>query len=192
MGKAGASQVHPHIQMFLGSGYYPGKFGELDDAGKRYQSATGGNYLQDIVDLHIALGLGFKHKSAAVIVPINPTKDREIWVIGKDNIYDWAWLYFISFRAYIEELKVFCFSQGMALPTSVIAQPQDSVFSKSSDLMIVKMGARGDCTSPYNDVSSLELYTVNSISTDYFETIAAVKRTYENYKPKNPDKYEGI
>ena len=190
LGKAGASQIHPHIQMFLGSGFYPGKMGELDDAGRRYKSATGGNYLQDIIDLHVALGLGFKHKSAAVIVPINPTKDREIWVIGSDSIFDWAWLYFISFRAYIEELKVYCFSQGMALPTSEIAP--SNLFRESGELMIVKMGARGDCTSPYNDVSSLELYSINSISTDYYETIAAVYRTYENYKSKNPEKYEGI
>ncbi|XP_063683709.1 uncharacterized protein LOC134818198 [Bolinopsis microptera] len=190
LGKAGASQVHPHIQMFVGSGFYPGKFGEIDDAGKRYKADTGGNYLQDIVDLHIALGLGFKHKSAAVIVPINPTKDREIWVVGKDNVFDWAWLYFISFRAYIEELEVYCVSQGIALPTAEIAQT--SIMSESGELMIVKMGARGDCTSPYNDVSSLELYSVNSISTDYYETIAAVHKTYETYKTKNPEKYEGV
>ena len=190
LGKAGASQIHPHIQMFVGSGFYPGKLGELDDAGRRYKSATGGNYLEDIIDLHIALGLGFKHKSAAVIVPINPTKDREIWVIGKDNIFDWSWLYFLSFRAYIEELEVYCFSQGMALPSSQIAP--STIFGESGELLIVKMGARGDCTSPYNDVSSLELYSINSISTDYYETIAAVHRTYENYKPKNPEKYEGF
>ena len=190
LGKAGASQTHPHIQMFIGTGYYPGKFGEISDARKRYNSATGGSYLQDIVDVHIALGLGFKHKSAAVIVPINPTKDREVWVVGKDDIFDWSWLYYIAFRSYIEELGVYCFSQGMALPTSTIMS--SPLLGESGELMIVKMGARGDCTSPYNDVSSLELYTINSISTDYYETIAAIVKTYERYRGKHPEKYEGV
>ena len=180
MGKAGASQVHPHIQLLLGSGYYPGKMGALAAAAARH--TPGRDYLQDLVDLHVGLGLGMRYKSAAVIVPLNPTKDNEFMVVGTDSLLDWTWLYWLVHRTYIEELGVFCFSQGMAMPSSVIGPGAGD----TGKLMVARLGARGDCGSPYNDVSSLELYTLNSISTDYYATMRSYVKVFERYKGSYP------
>ena len=177
LGKAGASQVHPHMQVFMGRGYYPGRMGSLEAARNTYKSDLGRDYLQDIIDLHISLGLGVRYKTAVAIVPINPTKDNEIWVIGEPgSISDFTRLWFIAQKTYLEELEVYCYSQGIALPTSSFTSDVTG-----GDLMIAKLGARGDCASSYNDVSSLELYTISSISTDYYQTIHALSRTLEKY-----------
>ena len=177
--KAGASQVHPHIHTMLGRGYYPGKWGIMDKAKERYATETGGDYLQDMVDLHISLGLGMRFKSAAVIVTINPVKDREIWVIGTDNMTDWTRLYYLAYRTYIE-LEIYCFSMAMALPSSFISKKMHH----GGELLVAKIGARGDCSSTFNDVSSLELYSTSSISSDYYETMTAFRKTFAKFKYK--------
>ena len=182
MSKAGASQVHPHIHTLLGKGRYPGKWGLMDQAKTRYHTDTGGrDYLQDIVDLHVSVGLGMRYKSAAVIVTINPVKDREIWVIGTDNLSDWTCLHFLAYRTFIEELEVYCFSQSMAIPSSEVTGWKKH--GVSGDLMVAKIGARGDCTSSFNDVSALELYSINSIAMDYYETMRAFEKTFKKYEP---------
>jgi len=44
-------------------------------------------------------------------------KDDEFFIIGNDVNIDWLGLLFDVYRAYVEDLNVFCWSSGMALPT---------------------------------------------------------------------------
>lgn len=179
LAKAGASQVHPHINVLLGRGFYPGKWGHLDSVRMSYTADTNRDYLKDLITLHMSLGLGLKFKDAAVIVPIDPIRNREIWVIGSKNLDNWMWLLYVAYRTYIDELDVYCSSQSVALPTSVMTNTK---VGKGGELMVGKLGARGDCMSCYSDVSSLELYSFNSISTDYYETMAAFRKTFLKLK----------
>ena len=55
MPNAGASQVHPHIQGFLGKKKYLGKIGRLEDVLRSYNRAHQRDYLIDYIDLHFWL-----------------------------------------------------------------------------------------------------------------------------------------
>ena len=49
--KAGASQVHPHLQVWLGS-HYEGEFERWVESAARHQSDTGRDYWADMVEAH--------------------------------------------------------------------------------------------------------------------------------------------
>jgi hypothetical protein len=55
----------------LGKGEYLGKYLHMDHVAQNYAQATNGrHYLNDYVDAHVALGLGFRSGSAAVLSPL--------------------------------------------------------------------------------------------------------------------------
>lgn len=67
MGKSGASQVHPHFQVSLGSKNYYGGMRRHLDASKRYFKETQRNYFDDFIVLHKALGLTYSMQDAVII-----------------------------------------------------------------------------------------------------------------------------
>ena len=211
MPHAGASQVHPHVQGFLGKKTYLGKMGKLDQAINLYRNRTQQEYLEDYVNAHIALGLGLRYHTASIVVPLDSQKDNEFVIIGTSSLRDWTRLLYLVHRTYIEELKVYCFSSGMAWPTSILfpssdkqvriskigkdlkgleelPDPPNSTKVKrtipkkpAGSLMFARVGSRGNCQSVESDVSSLELYLINHLSTDPYVTISALKRVLKKY-----------
>ena len=187
MPHAGASQIHPHVQGFLGNGKYLGKMGKLNHASLWYRSKNNRDYLEDYINVHVALGLGIRYHSASIIVPIDSQKDNEFVIIGKTNLSDWIRAMYFIHRTYIEELKVYCFSSAMAWPTFILSEdrnPLNTWSTSSSDdgnLMFTRIGGRGNCQSVESDVSSLELYAINHLSSDPFITFQALKNTITKY-----------
>ena len=211
MPQAGASQVHPHVQGFLGKNTYLGKMGKLDQAINLYRNRTKQNYLEDYINVHIALGLGLRYRTASIVVPLDSQKDNEFVIVGTSSLRDWTRLLYLVHRTYIEELKVYCFSTGMAWPTSILFRSSDLKISKigkdlkgseelsdspnskkvkrtipktlkpAGSLMFARVGSRGNCQSVESDVSSLELYLINHLSTDPYVTISALKRILKKY-----------
>ena len=186
MPHAGASQVHPHIQGFLGKGRYQGKMAKMEQAAQLYKNANHRDYVEDYVNAHIALGLGFRYRSTSIIVPLDAQKDHEFIDIGTTSLRDWVRLLYLVHRTYIEELNIYCLSTGMAWPSSIVTDViEKRIHLKSTgSLMFAKIGSRGDCQSVDNDVSSLELYAINSLSSDLYNTMNAFRRTYQRYHTK--------
>ena len=190
MPHAGASQIHPHVQGFIGKYHYLGKMEKLDRVRTLYYNETKQDYLNDYINVHIALGLGLRYHTASIIVPLDSQKDNEFVISGTSSLRDWTRLMYLVHRTYIEELKVYCFSTGMAWPTSILLDiPSSYVIpkerSKSLDnvgsLMFAKIGGRVNCQSIENDVSSLELYVINHLSTDPYRTVRALKKIIRKY-----------
>jgi hypothetical protein len=191
MPHAGASQIHPHVQGFLGKGKYLGKMGKLNNALLLYKKTTGREYFEDYINLHISLGLGTRFGTTSIIVPLDSQKDHEFVIIGKTNINDWIKALYLVYRTYVEELKVYCFSSGMAWPTFIISkhlqklnstrQKMSSTSANFGNLMYARIGGRGNCQSVESDVSSLELYVINHLSSDPFITFQALNTTMIKY-----------
>ena len=192
MPHGGASQIHPHISGFVGTNKYLGKMGHLHHVLSMYQDMTKRDYLKDYLNFHIALGLGLRYRTASIIIPLDSQKDHEFVIVGTKNLRDWIQLLYIVYRTYVEELQVYCFSSGMAWPTSILfPDPQtlnrteqksfQNMPIKNGSLMYAKIGSRGNCQSVESDVSSLELYTINSLSTDPYVTFRALKKTLQKY-----------
>ena len=191
MPHAGASQVHPHIQGFLGKKKYMGKIKQFENVLLSYKRNKKRNYLEDYIDLHIALGLGVRYRSAMIITPIDATKENEFIIVGSTSLSDWIRALFLIHRTYIEELKVYCFSSGMAWPSSIITNDKINLNDMNMDklpssyvegnLMFARIAGRGNCQSIENDISSLELYTINHLSSDPYKTIHALNATLIKY-----------
>ena len=198
MPHAGASQIHPHLQGMLGKGKYLGKMGRLSKVSTSYKASTERDYFEDYLNLHIALGLGMRYRTTGIVVPIDAQKEHEFIILGTTNLKDWIRAMYLVYRTYVEELSVYCFSSGMAWPTFVISRSENKAVTnnlqKSSpsktprhdveeedSLMFARMGGRGNCQAVESDVSSLELYTINHLSSDPYITIKALQNTIDKY-----------
>ncbi len=67
MPKAGASQVHPHLQVSMGSTNYYGGMRRWLDAAMRYTNTHQRNFFDDFILIHKALGLTYKVNNVYVI-----------------------------------------------------------------------------------------------------------------------------
>ena len=192
MPHAGASQVHPHIQGFIGKGRYLGKMGRLENMILDYKRTNNRDYLNDYINLHFAIGLGIRYHSSSILIPLDATKENEFIVVGSTSLNDWIRALYLIHRTYIEELKVYCFSSGMAWPSSIISSDQINLNdikknilpSKYDDgsLMFARITGRGNCQSVESDISSLELYTINHLSSDPYKIFDALNRTIMKYQ----------
>ena len=80
-------QVHPHLHAVLGKGEYLGKYLHMDHVAKSYGQATNGRtYLNDYVDAHVALGLGIRVGSVAVVSPLGIRWKQQDILNNNDNI----------------------------------------------------------------------------------------------------------
>lgn len=140
----------------------------MEAAVKGYKKSTGGDYWQDLVDIHLALGLAVKQGNATILVPLTSRKDHEFLVVyrGSDMLELGQTLHTIT-SAYTDHLSVFCWNMGMSWP------PLPHLPGKNHPT-ILRIGSRGDCTNPKSDVSSLELYTFYGLNVDPYQTIKSI------------------
>ena len=197
MPHAGASQVHPHLQGMLGKGKYFGKMGRLSEVSTSYKKSTRRDYFDDYLNLHIALGLGMRYRTTGILVPIDAQKEHEFVILGTSNLTDWIRAMYLVYRTYVEELSVYCFSSGMAWPTFVVSRSDIETATNNhlnsspsgekhndeehDSLMFARMGGRGNCQAVESDVSSLELYTINHLSSDPYITFKALRNTIDKH-----------
>eukprot|EP00092_Neocalanus_flemingeri_P080042 GFUD01099793.1.p1 GENE.GFUD01099793.1~~GFUD01099793.1.p1 ORF type:complete len:414 (+),score=71.54 GFUD01099793.1:115-1356(+) len=172
---AGASQVHPHMQIWLGRDY-EGQFKSMLRNANSYVTEFGGNYWEDMAESHVGLGLGVVEGGAVAIVPLTSHKDHEIMIMAKEVNQDFIFLLSAVMEMYNEKLGVFCRSMGMAFPPLVSKIPEETLPA------VLRVGSRGSCSSSVSDASSLDLYGVFSVNVDPVQTISALKTVITNIK----------
>ena len=166
LGHSGASQIHPHIQLWLGRDY-EGQFNLLERHARDYRQKHGSNYYQDLVELHSRLGLAVTHGQATALVPLTSHKDHEVMIISREVGPDFLFLFSRVMQMYNEKLAVYCRSLGMMWPRLVSSEPAMPA--------VLRVGSRGACDSQISDVSSLELYGVYSVNVEPLTTINTLK-----------------
>ena len=168
LGHSGASQVHPHIQTWLGRDY-EGQFSLLERQALDYRArhGAGSDYFQDLVELHTSLGLAVSHGQATALVPLTSHKDHEIMIVSREVGPDFLFLFSRVMQMYNEKLAVYCRSLGMMWPRLVSSEPAMPA--------VLRVGSRGACDSQISDVSSLELYGVYSVNVEPLTTINTLK-----------------
>ena len=85
MYKSGASQIHTHLQVSMGTNAYYGMMRRWLDASARYKTEYQRDFLEDFILIHKALGLVYEYRNVFVIVNIIPVKDQEIMIIADDT-----------------------------------------------------------------------------------------------------------
>jgi len=164
LGRAGASQTHPHMQMWMGE-EFEGQLLSLQRQGAEYRRQHRSDYWADLVSLHTSLGLGLVRGEVAVVAPLTSHKEHELMVISKEVDADFVTVYTAIMRMYAS-MQLWCRSLALAWPwTPDLDMP-----------VILRVGSRGACDSPVADVSSLELYSIYSVNSDPVTTITNLKR----------------
>ena len=166
LGHSGASQVHPHIQTWLGRDY-EGQFSVLARQAGDYRAQHGADYYQDLLQLHSSLGLAVTHGQATALVPLTSHKDHEVMIVSREVGPDFLFLFSRVMEMYNEKLGVYCRSLGMMWPRLTNSQPALPA--------VLRVGSRGACDSQISDVSSLELYGVFSVNVEPLTTINTLK-----------------
>ena len=173
--KGGASQVHPHLQLWLGSHNYMGKMRSLSEAAKRYQMHHQRNYFEDFVMAHALFGLTLSVQDAVIVAPLVAQLDHEFVVLDMTQELengllsrDFIKAYYLVRKTLQEELTIYCTSSAMALPPV----PNTGSYLPA----IARTGSRGkDCLSPVSDISSLNIYSAHALSSNLFANMEALK-----------------
>jgi len=174
---SGASQVHPHMQIWLGRDY-EGQFKSMLMNANSYVTDSGGNYWEDMAGVHVGLGLGVVEGGAVAFVPLTSHKDHEVMIVAKEVNKDFIFLFTAVMEMYNTKLGVFCRSMGMVFPPLVSNSPEASLPA------VLRVGSRGSCSSPVSDASSLDLYGVFSVNVDPVQTISHLNSVLARIKSR--------
>ncbi len=162
MPASGGSQVHAHAHGFLGRGHFMGHLRDYLESSRDFYAVSypGSDVTQDYVNVHVSLGLALRLGSNVVLTPLDPVTDHELVLAGPRVDEKFAEILFKIHQTYIHQLGIRSWSLGLAWP-------------RSSGLAMLRIGARFE-----HDISSMNLYLFNSVSSNPYDTIAAFKRAY--------------
>ncbi|PNF23810.1 hypothetical protein B7P43_G16122 [Cryptotermes secundus] len=168
--KGGASQFHPHAHGFLASQYLS-HMAVQQKAAITYKDENAGGYWNDLIEIHYALGLSVTLGDAVAISPLTPVREHEIIIFSNHPGTDLFRLFYYVIQTYYHKLERMCFSTGLAFPVMCSRSSSDSLPAT------IRIGTRGQCNSPINDVSSLELYVMQNVHVDPYIIIRDLQET---------------
>jgi len=119
MPKAGASQIHPHLQVSMGSTNYYGGMRRWLDAAMRYTNTHQRNFFDDFILIHKALGLTYKVNNVYVIANLIPIKEQELILIGSNTQESYNSISLLLHQItqiFINDFEQYSWSMAMYLP----------------------------------------------------------------------------
>lgn len=176
MAHAGASQFHPHLQVFLDSYDYYGIMETLRHGAQQFVNDFGTNYFADVATIHETLGLAVRLGQAVAYVDLTEKGSGEFVVIGSTLDEGFCLLIFCIIRTFMEELDAFSFTGGIAFP----------ILTKSAGSLpvIARITTRGDVSNIYSEISGFDLYLSPNTSRDPYKLVAALRNVIRKYVPK--------
>ncbi|KAL3852112.1 hypothetical protein ACJMK2_015795 [Sinanodonta woodiana] len=170
---AGASQIHPHLHVFLDRVRYQGAMENWRTAAREYAQKNKRDFFQDMIDLHAMLGLSVQYGKAIAFANLVPKKENEIVVISEEPNEDFSKLLYFVLRAFIDDMQLLCFSSGVAYPSLDSGKDEDRI------PVFARLVTRGAVAEIRSDVSSLELFAATNANTDPFEVIRVIQKSVE-------------
>ena len=176
--RAGASLIHGHIQMTLSHEMAHAGVERLRAASDHYRSETSGDYFDDLVQAHQALGLGVDDGSVARFASLTPIKEREIVLVAPGDEPDpraalrrFAGPLARMIHVAMEEMGVRAFN------LVVYGPPLDTGADTewASFPWVARFVDRGNPLSPTSDIAGLELFGSSVISADPFDVARALR-----------------
>jgi galactose-1-phosphate uridylyltransferase len=176
--RAGASQIHGHVQITL-SAFMPHARVELwRAAAARYRRETGADYFADLAVVHRALGLSAATEDDKVerFVSLTPIKEREIvllaptYATGALDLAEPVTLadpLAATLHAARDTLGVHSFN------LAVFGPPLSASAGHTEDWddfpLVARFVDRGNLLSPTSDIGALELFGSSVVATDPFD-----------------------
>lgn len=182
--RAGASQVHGHVQMLLSRVMPQARVALWRSAAVRYYHFTGGSYFTDLAAVHRALSLTATSADGGVdrFASLTPAKEREIVVFAAtraDGHIDPAELGALSaplsatLRTALDDFGVYAFNVaifGPPLAADVRPDPAWRGFP-----MIARFVDRGDPLASTADIAAMELFGSSVVGADPFDVARGLR-----------------
>jgi hypothetical protein len=171
--RAGASIMHGHAQVIIGSGSHYAKVEQLCTAVSGYSNKYGRNYFNDLFMVHQALGLAWKSGDARTIVYLTALKQREVMVLGHSPDDSFTTSIYDVLSCFRDRLQVKSFNLGIIFP------PLGDVSGWEGFPLIARMVDRGDTGDLSSDIGAMEFYGANVVNSDPFETARALAESFK-------------
>src|SRR5579872_1137393 len=186
--RAGASQVHGHVQMTLSAAMPHARVALWRTAAARYHQETGGDYFADLAAVHRALGLAAagdtEDDKVERFVSLTPIKEREIvllaptYAAGALDPAEPATLaepLAVTLRAALDTLGVRSFNLAVFGPPFSAPGAQSDNWDDFP--LVARFVDRGNPLSSTSDIGALELFGSSVIATDPFDLARTLRDT---------------
>jgi hypothetical protein len=171
--KAGASQMHGHMQLALGKDFPYA----MTERWRRAAAQYGPNYFDDFANIHRALGLELPLgiKSIQCFAHLTPARNNELIFLGQhsQNLDAMAQALAKALDFMQQQLGVRSFNMLLSLPPFGPANPDWHKFPA-----IMRIADRGNALSTSSDFGAVELFATGITTTDPF-AIAQSYRTHQ-------------
>jgi hypothetical protein len=171
--RAGASIPHGHAQVVLGRGAHYVRIAYLRKAALDYSHMYGNSYFDDLFSVHKELDLGFTAGNTKVMACLTPLKLNEVMILEDGLSGDMKRAVYRVLACFRDQLEVTSFNLVIAFPP--IGSEQDW----EGFPVVVRMLDRGDAGEISSDISAMELWGANVISSDPFKTAADLNAAFK-------------
>jgi hypothetical protein len=186
--RAGASLVHGHAQMTLGTTMAQARVELWRAAAARYRQATGGDYFADLAAVHAALGLAvpLANSPVTMFASLTPAKEREFVLLAdpwRDDSDDGEGGQTLALESLAEPLaaalEVMLRTLGVrAFNVAIFGPPlpgDPRAAEWASFPLVARFVDRGNPLAPTSDIAALELFGSSVIASDPFDVARSLR-----------------
>ncbi len=170
--RSGASIIHGHAQVTLTRDMHYARVEHWRQAARRYHQQHGGDYFDDLVASHRALGLVVDHGSASILASLTPIKEKEILILAPRLGPDLKSALHHALSTLVEQLGVQSYNLGLYQPPLCDTNEDWSRFP-----LVFRIVSRGDLRSTTSDVGAMEFFAQSIVVTDPFSLADALDPT---------------
>ena len=183
--RAGASLIHGHAQMTLGTTMAHARVESWRAAAARYRQETGGDYFADLATVHAALGLAVPVVDSPVTLfaSLTPAKEREFVLLADPWREDGEGRQSLALESLAEPLaaalEVMLHTLGVrAFNVAIFGPPLpgDPRAAEWADFpLVARFVDRGNPLAPTSDIAALELFGSSVIASDPFDVARSLR-----------------
>jgi hypothetical protein len=162
--RAGASIAHGHAQAVLGKRRHYGKVEQLRLAANSYKDGYHRDYFDDLFLAHRALGLGREAGGLRTMAYLSALRLNEVMILDSGDAADLAGAVYQVLASFRDKMGVRSFNVGIAYP------PFDMLEGWEGFPVVARILDRGRTGNLSSDISAMEFYGSNVVSSDPFET----------------------
>lgn len=183
--RAGASQVHAHLQMFLSQAMPQARVALWQAAARAYAASVGRLYAADLLRVHQSLGLTADDGAVVTFASLTPVKEREVVVLAPGAAWsdiagargaDAAWQDLVDELGRLitgyRRLGVLAFDLAVFGPP-IGANDGDATWEGFPT--VARLVDRGDPLAEAADVAAMELFGSSVIAHDPFALARALR-----------------
>jgi hypothetical protein len=171
--RAGASIAHGHAQAVMGRGSHYAGVESLRRGAAAYREDYGTSYFEDVYEVHQELGLGFDAGDARVTVSLSPLKPHEVMITAKGLSGDLKGAVYRVLSCFRDRMGVTSFNLSVAFP------PLGNAEGWVGFPVVARMLSRGRAENRSSDISAMELWGANVVSSDPFEDAAVLRASFD-------------